>query len=141
MNQTEYYQLSQWDPEDRIQRTDFNTDNAKLEEALADHAAALAGCGNCEIYTTSYVGNGAYGSGSKNTLTFPRMPILVCVFSNGTFGFFTEKSATVGTSSGVSAVSYSWNGLTLSWHGSNANWQLNFGGSHYGVVALLAADA
>ena len=141
MNQTENYQLSLWDAEDRIQRTDFNADNAKIEAALADHAAALAGCGNCEIYTTSYVGNGAYGSGSKNTLTFPRMPILVCVFSNGVFGFFTEKSATVGTSNGVSAVSYSWNGLTLSWHGSTAAWQLNSGGSQYEVVALLAADA
>lgn len=35
MNQTENYQLSLWDPEDRIQRTDFNADNAKIEAALA----------------------------------------------------------------------------------------------------------
>lgn len=34
MNQTNNYQLSQWDPEDRILRTDFNSDNQKIETAL-----------------------------------------------------------------------------------------------------------
>lgn len=34
MQQTPTYKLSQWDPEDRIQRTDFNNDNLKIENAL-----------------------------------------------------------------------------------------------------------
>ena len=43
MQQTSNYQLSQWDAEDRIQREDFNSDNAKVDAALkskADTAAA-----------------------------------------------------------------------------------------------------
>ena len=42
MNQTNNYQLCQWDGEDRILRTDFNADNAKIDAAIADNAAAIA---------------------------------------------------------------------------------------------------
>lgn len=34
MKQTTIYKLSQWDPEDRIRREDFNADNLKLESTL-----------------------------------------------------------------------------------------------------------
>ncbi len=34
MNYTENYQLNQWEPADRVLRTDFNEDNRKIEEAL-----------------------------------------------------------------------------------------------------------
>lgn len=40
MNQTEHYQLSQWDGTDRILRSDFNADNRKIDEALAEIKAA-----------------------------------------------------------------------------------------------------
>ena len=42
MQQPTNYQLNQWDPEDRILRTDFNTDNAKIDAALKSQATALA---------------------------------------------------------------------------------------------------
>ena len=42
MNQTNNYQLCQWDDEDRILRADFNADNAKIDAAIADNAAAIA---------------------------------------------------------------------------------------------------
>ena len=42
MQQTTNYQLNQWDPEDRILRTDFNTDNEKIDAALKDQANALS---------------------------------------------------------------------------------------------------
>ena len=32
--QTEHYNLSQWQPEDKVLREEFNQDNAKLDEAL-----------------------------------------------------------------------------------------------------------
>ena len=38
---TEHYQLSQWQPQDRVLRTEFNQDNAKLDGAIA--AAVPAG--------------------------------------------------------------------------------------------------
>ena len=34
-NYTTNYQLNQWEPPDAVQRVDFNTDNAKLDAALA----------------------------------------------------------------------------------------------------------
>ena len=42
MNKTPNYQLNQWDKSDRIQMEDFNADNAKIEAALAQEAAARA---------------------------------------------------------------------------------------------------
>lgn len=42
MNTTEHYQLNQWEGSDRILRTDFNADNRKTEEALAELAGAIA---------------------------------------------------------------------------------------------------
>ncbi len=41
-NHTPNYNLSQWEPSDPVQRTDFNTDNAKLDAALAALAAEKA---------------------------------------------------------------------------------------------------
>ena len=38
MTKTEHYQLNQWDPSDQVRRTDFNEDNAKIEQALAGQA-------------------------------------------------------------------------------------------------------
>lgn len=35
MNHTSNYNLSQWDAEDKVLRTDFNADNAKIDAALA----------------------------------------------------------------------------------------------------------
>ncbi|NBI11727.1 hypothetical protein D1641_17310 [Colidextribacter sp. OB.20] len=44
MNATTNYQLNQWEASDRVLRTDFNADNAKIEAALSgleERAAAL----------------------------------------------------------------------------------------------------
>lgn len=42
MEYTPHYQLNQWVPEDRLLRTDFNTDNARIDTALHQGAEALA---------------------------------------------------------------------------------------------------
>lgn len=42
MNKTEHYQLNQWDPEDRILRSDFNADNAAIEEGMKANADAVS---------------------------------------------------------------------------------------------------
>jgi len=39
---TPNYQLNQWEADDRVQRTDFNADNAKIEAALSGFSARLA---------------------------------------------------------------------------------------------------
>ena len=78
-NHTPHYNLSQWERDDRILMEDFNEDNTKidtalagLEETAAEHAAALARRGNCQVYTTTYTGNG----GSSKSLYFPGKPCL-----------------------------------------------------------------
>jgi len=45
-NFTQNYKLNQWEPDDRVLRTDFNADNAKIDAALkagADDRKVLAG--------------------------------------------------------------------------------------------------
>ena len=34
MNRTSNYKLCQWEADDKVQRTDFNADNAKLDAAI-----------------------------------------------------------------------------------------------------------
>ena len=41
MKKTENVQLNQWDPEDRILRTDFNADNEKIDAAIGGVQAAM----------------------------------------------------------------------------------------------------
>ena len=99
MNYTQHYQFNQWEALDKVQRTDFNADNAKIDAALraldtgkaeksalntlsqtvAGHTAALAGKGNCQIATGTYTGDGTIGAENKITLTFPFAPKLVIV--------------------------------------------------------------
>ncbi|SFO96743.1 Microcystin-dependent protein [Oscillibacter sp. PC13] len=43
MQQTTNYQLNQWDPADRILRTDFNSDNEKIDAALAQCVNYMVG--------------------------------------------------------------------------------------------------
>ena len=53
-NHTANYELSQWLSTDQVLRTDFNADNAKLDAALAETAAAVP-----RIAVGSYTGSGA----------------------------------------------------------------------------------
>ena len=41
MNYTQNYQLNQWEATDRVLRTDFNSDNAKIDAAIAETKAAI----------------------------------------------------------------------------------------------------
>lgn len=72
MNQTENYQLNQWDKNDRIQMEDFNADNVKIDAAL--QAISDAGL---KIITGSFSGTGttgtrSYSIGAKPKLLFVR---------------------------------------------------------------------
>ncbi len=78
-NQTTNYQLNQWEPTDAVQRVDFNADNAKIDAALAEHEAALAVRGNCQVYLYPYIGTGESG---PVTFTFPHTPIFFTIQSN-----------------------------------------------------------
>ena len=147
-NQTTNYQLNQWEPTDQVLRTDFNADDA----ALASHAAEIAGFGNCQIETGSYVGAGD----TSNSLTFSGVPLLVfvqAVSGNPCWGILLNGCEYVITYvadqrdecvSTVTACTASWEGNTVSFYRHVSNYErnvLNGNGQTYRYVALTAADA
>lgn len=147
MQQTSHYQLNQWDAEDRIQRTDFNSDNAKVDAALkaqasdmASLAAEVAKCGNCQVYYTTYTGT---GSGS-NDFTFPHKPLFISVFGNNIY-FFALQGApygtgrTGGTNSGISYTTWTENSVSWVSYNDSLTYQCNVSGETYYMVALLDA--
>ena len=106
----------------------------------AARTAALALKGNCQIYFSSYVGNGEL----TKTLTFPGKPLLVNVqgdnlIGQGIYGnpnFMCRTSGTYGL-----ACSATWNGNSLTWDiFQDASLGCNYSGFTYLVIALMAMD-
>ena len=155
-NQTTNYGLNQWEATDQVLRTDFNADNQKIDAALkglaekdtalegtlASQAASIAAKGNCQIYYSTYVGNGS----SSRTHTFSKQPLLV--FIAGPDIRITAVSPCTETPSANSTqnvklnTSWSGNRLTISYTGSYAGGDqkvLNKSGTTYYIVALMSA--
>ncbi len=82
MTHTPNYSLTQWDAADRILRDDFNADNAAVDTALGEHAAAIAsltsGKGNCQIEVRTYTGQSDQETGTHR-LTFETRPALAYI--------------------------------------------------------------
>lgn len=121
-NHTSNYQLNQWEPTDQVLHTDFNEDNAKIDAALkslnttvqqhttqlTQQTAAIAKCGNCQLYYTSYTGNGQY----TRTIAFPHKPTFVLLLgSKYTQMYFVIEGASKTLLDGY--------GATVSWNGAN----------------------
>ena len=164
MDYTANYQLPQWEDSDRILRTDFNSAYQKLDAALdgiqaevdsndAANTAAHAAFGNCQLYATSYVGTGGYGSGSPSSLAFPQQPLLVLV-TGGTetfWGVTAAKKAMMLQRGHLflpgqvdlksCPATWSADGKAVSWYcvNSDAAGQMNAAGVTYSVVAFLTA--
>ena len=80
-NKTTHYQLNQWEAEDRVLRTEFNQDNAKLDSALTQAAQERAELQAAipKIVTGTYTGNGA--ASRTITVGFTPKAVLVCTIS------------------------------------------------------------
>ena len=160
---TEHYELNQWLATDQVLRTDFNADNAKIDAALntlagqvsgkadgeafqalsgtvAEHTAAIAQLGNCQIYTASYTGNGS----DSRTHTFPGPP--AAIFISGLhfqlFGLRGDNQALANDWGTQRYVTSNWSGnrLTLSSAG-HPDYLGNQSGTTYYVVAFIDAAA
>ena len=103
MNRTINYNLCQFEESDRVQRTDFNEDNVKIDAAIkavdrrvdglntakAEKAAltalqtAVNGKGNCRIETGIYVGDGDKHRVLSITTSFPPQLVLVAGYNVG----------------------------------------------------------
>ena len=152
MQKTTNFELCQWESSDRILMDDFNGDNANIDAALTAHAAALAGhtaalaqCGNCKLWTTTYVGTGQTGASSPCSVTFPEMPLLVMVLRHDGLGMSLIPGCTTAQlqwGSNFVPLTVVWQGTTLSWYCtmSDPTYQLNTNGTTYHVFALIKAD-
>lgn len=141
-NHTPNYQLSQWEAEDQVKRTDFNGDNEKIDAALgelartvAGHTEAIAGRGNCQVYTTTYTGD---GSARVRSVSFPYKPMLVVVMEElGTFFMAIQGIRRTIYQMGSSGSSYvTWSGNSFSWNNSTYIY-FNESGQTYFVLALM----
>ena len=143
-NHTPNYQLSQWERDDRILMEDFNADNAKIDGALAEHAAAMeilsATKGNCQIHVGTYTGTGKFGEEHPTSYTFPVMPALFIIFRpGGSYPMIARGDARAATViNGSSDMKLTWTGTTVSWYGNSSNGQYNNNESIYFVVAFYA---
>ena len=146
MEQTSIYNLNQWVEDDRIQREDFNADNAKIE-------AALTNAGNCRIAVGSYVGTGKYGASNPNTLTFDFEPQFLFLDTGTTWAstvnsrsvpmhFILYRNATSFPTALISGQNtLSWNGNSVSWyygtsHADGATAQHNAASKTYHYIAI-----
>ncbi|MCF2662958.1 hypothetical protein JQM66_00085 [Oscillibacter valericigenes] len=147
MEQTANYGLNQWDAGDRIMMEDFNADNAKVDQALAEQrdelvamTAALALCGNCEIVTGTYTGTGTYGKDGPNTLAFEKEPVLLFISDKSSSLLMMHRGCETTHQPGSSYYCYvNWNGGTISWYNTSSyGTQLNNPGQTYYYFALFA---
>ena len=83
MNHTPNYALNQWEATDKIQRTDFNADNAKIDAALAGLQAVAAAKGNCQIAWGTCQTSITSSAENPAVFTFPFQPKLVVFAARG----------------------------------------------------------
>lgn len=150
MQYTSNYHLPQWAMADRIQMGTFNDMTAALEDALTGHDGKLAGqqdtlaahaarmdkLGNCQIYYSTYTGDG--GRNGK-TLYFPKKPVLVLVLDCGAGFLISSRNAdraVMHNGGTVVQVAATWGDTSLRWDNSAYNY---FTGKDqaYLVVAFL----
>ena len=146
MTKTTNYQLPKWEKTDRIQMKDFNDMTATLDTALnanADAAAAasaaVALCGNCKIYCTSYTGN---SSSKSTTMTFPHKPLAVMISGRSGLSMLAWRGQSQShlLESGGTNVNVSWADRSVTWANGDINNNLNYTGFTHQVIALLDAE-
>ena len=112
-----------------------------LSQTVAGHTTALAGKGNCQIYYTTYAGNGQ----TSRTLTFPAPPLEVTIHNNGKLLRAVRGADLIlGNDDSPKTFPLTWNGNSITWTMNNDTMGLsngcNYVGYTYYVLALIAAD-
>jgi len=143
MTKTTNYQLPKWEKTDRVQMKDFNDMTATLDAALKANAdaaaaasAAVALCGNCKIYCTSFVGT---GTAAAPTMTFPHKPLIIFVSGRDALNLIAWRgqSGSRVLESPSSSITVTWGERSVAWSGTN---YLNYTGFTHQVIALLDAE-
>ena len=143
MTKTTNYQLPKWEKTDRVQMKDFNDMTATLDAALKANAdtaaaasAAVALCGNCKIYCTSFVGT---GTAAAPTMTFPHKPLIIFVSGRDALNLIAWRgqSGSRILESPSSPITVTWGERSVAWSGSD---YLNHTGFTHQVIALLDVE-
>ena len=146
MTKTTNYQLNQWAKSDRVMMDDFNADNTKIDAALKANAdaaaaasAAVALCGNCKIYCTSFVGT---GTAAAPTMTFPHKPLIIFVSGRDALNLIAWRGQSQShlLESGGTNVNVSWADRSVTWANGDINNNLNYTGFTHQVIALLDTE-
>ena len=85
MNRTSNYKLCQWEAEDKVRRTDFNEDNAKIDAALAavrDGVNSLTAAVH-KVAAGYYIGDGE--ETRSISLGFTPIAVYVCSRTGSTY--------------------------------------------------------
>ena len=145
---TEHYGLNQWEATDKVERLDFNADNAKIDAALKASgiavgeekaareaavteltakdevlSAAVAKRGNCQVVCGSYIGNNTYGSANPNTLSFDYPPACVVIRDKSNGGDDVQQMVLIRncpTANGSGTGSNT--DVNVTWSGNSVRW-------------------
>ena len=135
---TTNYNLNQWEATDKVLRTEFNEDNAKIDAALKSHddelaelEAAIGAKGNCKIVVTTYQGTGEYGENNPSTVYFSQGEPTLLLIIDARGDSMLIHSGSISASSGGGAVFVNWGTNSVSWYSSvNAGAQMNNSGTY-----------
>lgn len=96
--------------------------------------------GNCQIYYTTYKGNGSGGEDAPCTMTFSHKPMLVAIAEkDGTSAVAVRGAETAyRRATGAAYFKVAWGDKSVSWwHTNGGESQMNQSGVTYHFVALL----
>lgn len=140
-NYTENYGLCQWEATDQVLRTDFNGDNAKIDDALTQFSTEIAKKVNQSLFTNlqaqvngaAYYRTGTYtGNGSSQRIYIGSMPTAV-------FITVQDHMATMAIPAvSNSMISFNNAGFEVTQTGDTN--QINNSGTIYGYLAFFTWD-
>ena len=152
MQYTSNYGLSQYEATDRVTRTAFNSDNAKLDAALksaadaaanaqttADSAAGAAASAARLVFGT-YTGNGLYGPDNPNRIQLGFQPRALLVYGRGE----TNSDIIMMFAPHVQARTYAGTINNVTWLSDGVEWfnrnayqsQFNYSNHSYSYIAI-----
>ena len=138
-NYTSNYNLCQWEADDKVLRTEFNADNARIDAAIkavdrrvdgkastsaldglkstveslsatvAGQEGALAKKGSCQVAVTSYTGDGQ----KTRTHTFARKPVLFFIAGPAQMAVGYGSTIAYNHENSISAVGLAWSGNSV----------------------------
>lgn len=151
-NKTEHYHLNQWQAADKVLRTEFNEDNAKIDAALAGILQGLAGKADRSelpavprFITGSYVGTGTAGTVQHSLGGRPKFLLLTPMKShNGAYycGLIAAETfcipfySSTGMSGTTGLVTFTDDGFQMVHQSSSLDYAFNRANVEYRYLAV-----